>query len=49
MLKVVCRLDRRKYPTGRKVTTEEMTWICLKPSKFHGEWNYQIVPRNDKS
>ena len=23
-LKVTCRLDRRKYPTGRKVTDEEM-------------------------
>ena len=23
-LKVTCRLDRRKYPTGRKVTDDEM-------------------------
>lgn len=28
-LKVTCRLDRRKYPTGRKVTNEEMKRINL--------------------
>jgi len=44
-LKVTCRLDRRKYPTGRKVTNEEMEQVNLKPSKFHGEWNYTIHPR----
>lgn len=44
-LSVVCRLDRRKYPVGRKVSKEEMDSIELKPNKFHGEWNYQILPR----
>ncbi len=43
-LKVVCRLDRRKYPIGRKVTVEEMKSIHLQPNKFHGEWNYKITP-----
>jgi len=43
-LKVTCRLDRRKYPTGRKVNNEEMKRINLKPNKFHGEWNYVISP-----
>ena len=43
-LKVTCRLDRRKYPTGRKVTKTEMKQINLKPNKFHGEWNYVIKP-----
>lgn len=43
-LKVTCRLDRRKYPTGRKVTDEEMNRVNLEPSKFHGEWNYTIRP-----
>ena len=38
-LKVTCRLDHRKYPTGRKVTNTEMKQINLKPNKFHGEWN----------
>jgi hypothetical protein len=44
-LKVTCRLDRRKYPTGRKVTDEEMQSINLKRHKFRGEWNYTIRPR----
>lgn len=47
-LKVTCRLDRRKYPTGRKVTNEEMKRINLKPNKFHGEWNYVIRPTATK-
>jgi len=44
-LKVTCRLDRRKYPTGRKVTDEEMKRVNLKRHKFHGDWNYTIQPR----
>ncbi len=44
-LKVTCRLDRRKYPTGRKVTDEEMKHVNLKRHNFHGEWNYTIQPR----
>ena len=43
-LKVTCRLDRRKYPTGRKVTDEQMQQVQLNPAKFHGEWNYTITP-----
>lgn len=45
-LKVTCRLDRRKYPTGRKVTDEEMKRVNVAPNKFHGEWNYVIKPRS---
>ena len=43
-LKVTCRLDRRKYPTGRQVTDEEMQGVNLERNKFHGEWNYVIKP-----
>ncbi len=43
-LTVTCRLDRRKYATGRKVTTDEMKRINLRPDRFHGEWNYVIAP-----
>ena len=41
-LKVTCRLDRRKYPTGRKVSDEEMENINVERNKFHGDWNYVI-------
>jgi hypothetical protein len=44
-LKVKCRLDRSIYPTGRKVSKEEMKRINIQPNKFHGEWNYVIKPR----
>ncbi|MCI0534336.1 MAG: ISAzo13 family transposase [Verrucomicrobiales bacterium] len=44
-LRVACRLDRRKYPTGRKVSDEEMKSVNIRRSRFHGEWNYVIEPR----
>jgi hypothetical protein len=46
-LKVICRLDRRKYPTGRKVTDEEMEKLNMKRCSFHGEWNYVISPTSE--
>jgi hypothetical protein len=45
-LTVTCRLDRRKYPTGRKVTDAEMQGISLARHRFHGDWNYTIRPRS---
>jgi len=47
-LTVTCRLDRRKYPTGRKVTPQQMKCVNLQPNKFHGEWNYVIKPSPTK-
>jgi hypothetical protein len=41
-LTVTCRLDRRKYPTGRKVTDAEMSQMNLERNRFHGDWNYVI-------
>lgn len=43
-LQVICRLDRRKYPIGRKVTDEEFKGLNLKRNTFHGDWNYIISP-----
>jgi hypothetical protein len=43
-LKVNCRLDRRRYQPGKKVTPEQMASVHLKPERFHGEWNYVIYP-----
>jgi hypothetical protein len=47
-LKVTCRLDRRRYPVGRKVTNKELVGVNLIPHEFHGEWNYCIRPRRNK-
>ena len=43
-LTVTCRLDRRRYPVGRKVTDGEFASVRLSPHRFHGEWNYAIRP-----
>jgi len=48
-LKVTCRLDRRKYPTGRKVSDQEMMLVNVVRDKFHGEWNYVIKPTSSRS
>jgi hypothetical protein len=47
-LKVTCRLDRRKYPTGRRVTDEQMKGVHVERNKFHGDWNYVIKPNVGK-
>jgi hypothetical protein len=43
-LKVSCRLDRRRYPVGRKVSDREWATIRLTRDDFHGDWNYTIRP-----
>jgi hypothetical protein len=44
-LTVICRLDRRKYRTGREVSDAEMKTLNLERNSFHGDWNYVIKPR----
>ena len=43
-LLVTCRLDRRKYAVGRKISDEEMKRVKIVKDKSHGEWNYTILP-----
>ena len=43
-LEVKAQLDKRKYPVKVKVTNEEMKMVKIRPHKFHGEWNYSIIP-----
>ena len=43
---VVCaKLDRRRYPVGRKISPKELSALNLDMDKFHGDWNYVIHPR----
>jgi hypothetical protein len=44
-LKINAELDTNSYPTGVKVTDEELATVRIKKAKFHGEWNYTISPR----
>ena len=45
-LTVTCRLDRRRYPVGERVTDAEIATVQLTPDAFHGEWNYAIRPHH---
>jgi hypothetical protein len=44
-LEVHCWLDEKAYPKGRKVSKKEFAALRLRRDRFHGDWNYQILPR----
>ena len=43
-LKVRAEWDQGYYPTGTKVTDDELAALPLKLDKWHGDWNYRLVP-----
>jgi hypothetical protein len=44
---VRARLDRRHYPTGKKVSAKELRTLNVERDDFHGDWNYVIRPRKE--
>ena len=44
-LVVKATLDRRRYPTGKKITPKEMRELSIERHHFHGDWNYTLRPR----
>lgn len=44
-LSVKARLDKKNYSKGKKISDDEMRSLKLIRNKFHGEWNYTIIPR----
>ena len=48
-LRVGAELDQNVYGAGIKVTDEELAKLRVTPCRFHGEWNYTIVPRKLKN
>ncbi len=44
-LSVHSQLDTNAYPAGIKVSDKELAQVNLRRDKFHGEWNYEIHPR----
>ncbi|MGZ6056516.1 MAG: ISAzo13 family transposase, partial [Isosphaeraceae bacterium] len=44
-LNIQAELDLDTYPTGIKVSDEELASVSLKPADFHGDWNYTITPK----
>src|SRR5579884_904746 len=45
-LVVTALKDSNVYPTGLKVTEEELATLNLVRDAFHGEWNYTIGPQS---
>ena len=43
-LKVKAGLDHRRYPAGKKISDEELAQVNLRRAKFHGDWNYSVMP-----
>ena len=46
-LKVTCVVDPNDYPTGIKISDEELNKVNLSQEEWHGEWNYIITPNSD--
>jgi hypothetical protein len=38
-------LDEGEYATGIKITDEELAQVNLERDRFHGEWNYMVLPK----
>ena len=47
-LVVRVRLDRRRYPTGKKISKKELRELKVEREEFHGEWNYVIRSRMEQ-
>ena len=45
-LTIHAQLDEGEYPTGIKVSDEQLAGVCIQRNEFHGEWNYTILPYN---
>ena len=49
-LTIQAEWDKNAYPTGMKVSSEDMKRLNLSPAKFHGkDWNYAMKPRQQRS
>ena len=46
-LSIQCQLDLNQYPTGIKISDEELASINIIGDEFHPNWNYTIMPNND--
>jgi transposase len=45
-LKVHAELNTDAYKAGTKISDEELEQVNILRDKFHGDWNYEIRPRN---
>ncbi|MGO8786580.1 MAG: ISAzo13-like element transposase-related protein, partial [Terriglobia bacterium] len=45
-LVVKSKLDTNSYPAGLKVSDQHIAELQLRRDKFHGDWNYSLLPRS---
>ena len=45
-LVVKSKLDSNIYPAGLKVSDQQMAELQLRRDRFHGDWNYRLLPRS---
>jgi hypothetical protein len=45
-LTVKSKIDTNLYEKGLKVSEKQMTELQLRREKFHGDWNYKLLPRS---
>lgn len=43
-LRVKAAIDDNVYPAGSKVPADALARVNIKPERFHGDWNYTLVP-----
>lgn len=45
-LTVKSEVDSNTYPPGIKVSDQQMAELHLRRDRFHGDWNYSLLPRS---
>ena len=45
-LRVKSELDSNSYPPGIKVSDQQMAELHLRRDRFHGDWNYSLLPKS---
>ncbi len=45
-LTVKSKIDTNTYERGLKVSDQQMAELQLRKEKFHGDWNYKLLPRS---
>jgi hypothetical protein len=45
-LTVKSKIDTNFYEKGLKVSDQQMAELQLQREKFHGDWNYSLLPRS---
>jgi len=43
---VKSKIDTNIYEPGLKVSDQQMAELQLRREKFHGDWNYKLLPRS---